>query len=198
MYYLFLADELTCILNPKCPKWSLPIEGFQFNLPRSRTAQLTGVHVDSGRMRTRESQPKEDSPPKIYTCCGSMPPSIHTQLVSLVLARAARRRHHQATAEISHHEGFPNRRRQRCGAIDAVYAYMHLYWWWFRGDVLQAMECMLAGEDVGQTPPFPWRLSRPLVLCFWIAHTSLSSYHPFMQEGSSLLPMPELATLRRT
>jgi len=70
-----------------------------------------------------------------------------------------------ATAEISHpHEG-------RRSDVEQL---MHR----FRGDSFRpSMECMLDGSDTALSHEL-----RFLAPWFWIAHTSLSSYYPFMQE----------------
>ncbi|XP_064535806.1 doublesex- and mab-3-related transcription factor A2 [Drosophila montana] len=77
---------------------------------------------------------------------------------------------------------FPNRRRS-----DVEHLMQR-----FRGDVLQAMECMLAGEDLTQTPPppqvppsppFPMKSAfSPLVPpAVFGSPTHPHRYHPFMQ-----------------
>ncbi|KAH8384138.1 hypothetical protein KR009_012246 [Drosophila setifemur] len=58
----------------------------------------------------------------------------------------------------------------------------------FRGDVLQAMECMLAGEDLGQTPPqvppsppFPMKSAFSPLVPPSVFGSPTHRYHPFMQ-----------------
>ncbi|EDW39105.1 GL13902 [Drosophila persimilis] len=58
----------------------------------------------------------------------------------------------------------------------------------FRGDVLQAMECMLTGEDLGQTPPqvppsppFPMKSAFSPLVPPTVFGSPTHRYHPFMQ-----------------
>ncbi|EDW98273.1 doublesex- and mab-3-related transcription factor A2 [Drosophila yakuba] len=73
---------------------------------------------------------------------------------------------------------FPNRRRSDVEQLMQR----------FRGDVLQAMECMLAGEDLGQTPPqvppsppFPMKSAFSPLVPPSVFGSPTHRYHPFMQ-----------------
>ncbi|XP_068156834.1 doublesex- and mab-3-related transcription factor A2 [Drosophila tropicalis] len=73
---------------------------------------------------------------------------------------------------------FPNRRRSDVEQLMQR----------FRGDVLQAMECMLAGEDLGQTspqvppsPPFPMKSAFSPLVPPAVFGSPTHRYHPFMQ-----------------
>ncbi|KAH8271383.1 hypothetical protein KR018_008095 [Drosophila ironensis] len=73
---------------------------------------------------------------------------------------------------------FPNRRRSDVEQLMQR----------FRGDVLQAMECMLTGEDLGQTPPqvppsppFPMKSAFSPLVPPSVFGSPTHRYHPFMQ-----------------
>ncbi|BFF91345.1 doublesex- and mab-3-related transcription factor A2 [Drosophila madeirensis] len=73
---------------------------------------------------------------------------------------------------------FPNRRRSDVEQLMQR----------FRGDVLQAMECMLTGEDLGQTPPqvppsppFPMKSAFSPLVPPTVFGSPTHRYHPFMQ-----------------